>query len=568
MNFFNYNETRGGNITKISKEISRNILVIICILVLATLSLNASFATTANVDNSTSGGCIQQGLNNLNNYGTMVLVPENYTDNNKILENYTDNNKISLNFNKEFQSKNSDSKRITTFNISSKIYKARTYKTTPNSTEESEKFSTSDNTRFDVERKSTIQANSEVLSTDSKSVKASKSNNENTKCTKNTSYTTSKNTKIVKIYSNSKDRKIKIYSIVKNKKGKLVKKVSLVSKRKITEAYVIKKSFASMDAIIETTYYSRSEKGFDHSNKTKFNSSTKLNKVIGLTGTWVKVTPDNYLMCRWFQQRTYTVAYKKGDCTYKTYTNGKLTKITKKKGINYVVKSKTKNMQIKNPITSTQMLTNQNLSSTLDCNVDNPKIKKQIKVIYKGLSDNEKKSEVAVSNAIFKWMSKNIKYDYTDLLRGSKPNKAYYSGTRLGSDKMIDKKMGNCLDHSHLAAAMFRIAGIPAGYEYKYRADGYAHVWNRIFINKKWIAVDTVIKNENKIRGRSEWVNGKIMNNDAANYHLLTFNYCYHKTTNYKNVSWDYFWCIIENQTIYWEDGKVEQIYWKSIYEK
>ena len=560
------------NIIKIFKNLSTPILII-CIVLLTASSLNSSFATTVNVDNTARDA--QQGLNNIDNNETKLFTPENYTGNgnegiditkNITLERSCLTDSATMNtqeltrifrMEENININNTDSRKTSVFNISSKVSskvsKTTTYKATTNSTQGVKEFSTSNNTGFAGDSESTIQTNSRVISTNLKSVNGPKSN--------------IKNIKVVKVYSNSKERNIKVYSIVKNKKGKLVKKVNLVSKRAITEAYVIKKSFTLMDARIETVYYSGSKNGLDYSNKRMFNVSTKLNRVVGVVGTWVKVTPDNYLMCRWFQQRTYTVTYKKGDCAYKTYINGKLTKITKKKGVNYIVKSKITNIENKNVLTSTQMLTNQNLSSTLDCNIDNPKIKKQVKAIYKRLSDSEKKSEVAVSNAIFKWMSKNVKYDYTDLLKGSEPDKIYYSGTRLGSDKMIDKKMGNCLDHSHLAAAMFRVAGIPTGYEYKYRADGHSHVWNRIFINKKWIAADTVIKNENKVRSRSEWVNGEIMNNNISN-HLLTFDYSFHKTMNYKNVSWDQFWCSIENQTIHWKDGKVEQIYWKSIYKK
>jgi len=122
---------------------------------------------------------------------------------------------------------------------------------------------------------------------------------------------------------------------------------------------------------------------------------------------------------------------------------------------------------------------------------------------------------------------------------------------------MIERKKGNCVDHSHLAAAMFRVAGIPASYVAKNTKNA-GHAWNGIFINKKWIAVDTVIKGESKVMAQKYWV--KVT--PVKGSYVSTFNYYCDKTINYKNVPWNHHWCDVENRTIYWKDGKIEQIYW------
>lgn len=83
-----------------------------------------------------------------------------------------------------------------------------------------------------------------------------------------------------------------------------------------------------------------------------------------------------------------------------------------------------------------------------------------------------------------------------------------YGGTRYGASGVIRYKRANCLDHAHLAVAMFRAAGLPAKYKYKALNQGSAHAWAKVYINGKWKHADTVIKH-GPMRGQNEWIYGR-----------------------------------------------------------
>jgi transglutaminase-like putative cysteine protease len=85
--------------------------------------------------------------------------------------------------------------------------------------------------------------------------------------------------------------------------------------------------------------------------------------------------------------------------------------------------------------------------------------------------------------AIFNWVRDNITY-----------TSSYYN-TKYGALSLINSKIGNCCDHSHLVVALARAAGLPARYQHgncQFSDGWFGHVWSQIYVNGKWYNADAM----------------------------------------------------------------------------
>ena len=107
----------------------------------------------------------------------------------------------------------------------------------------------------------------------------------------------------------------------------------------------------------------------------------------------------------------------------------------------------------------------------------------------------KKKTDTKKVAAIYKWLTKKIKYDYNKA-------KTVESGYIPDPNATFKSKKGICFDFASLAAAMMRSQGIPCRLITGYVApnDVY-HSWNMIYVQKKgWISKE--IKASNNKWGR------------------------------------------------------------------
>lgn len=116
--------------------------------------------------------------------------------------------------------------------------------------------------------------------------------------------------------------------------------------------------------------------------------------------------------------------------------------------------------------------------SSYHCSVGTKKIKKLVKKLTKGLTDDVDKAK-----AIFNYVRDTLEY-------------SYYYDTKYGSTGTLNHKKGNCVDHSHLLVAMYRTAGFNARYVHGTcrfsDGDVTGHVWVQVKIGKSWVAADAI----------------------------------------------------------------------------
>lgn len=112
--------------------------------------------------------------------------------------------------------------------------------------------------------------------------------------------------------------------------------------------------------------------------------------------------------------------------------------------------------------------------------------KKARGIVAKAKTDKEK------AYLLYKWISKNVSYDYPKAERiASDP-----MGEKSGSIVAYDTRKGICFDYSSLYVSMCRAAGLKVrfltGLGYSGAAWG-DHAWNQVWIDseKRWINVDT-----------------------------------------------------------------------------
>ncbi|NGZ77958.1 transglutaminase-like domain-containing protein [Saccharibacillus alkalitolerans] len=108
-----------------------------------------------------------------------------------------------------------------------------------------------------------------------------------------------------------------------------------------------------------------------------------------------------------------------------------------------------------------------------------------------------KKTDQAKAQAIHNYVATNIKYDYAKA-------KALGGVYLPSADSTLASKKGICYDYSSLMAVMLRSSGIPTKlvmgkttYVKEY------HAWNEIYLNGKWVVVDSTVDAAYKKAGKN-----------------------------------------------------------------
>lgn len=137
------------------------------------------------------------------------------------------------------------------------------------------------------------------------------------------------------------------------------------------------------------------------------------------------------------------------------------------------------------------------LAASKNCQVNSPKIKALVTKLTKGLKTDKQKA-----TALYNYVRDKISY-------------SFYYDTKYGAVGTLNKKAGNCVDHSHLLVAMFRNAGIAARYAHGKctfsSGSTYGHVWTQVLIGDTWISCDAT-------SSRNSF--GKIVSWNTKNYKL------------------------------------------------
>lgn len=116
------------------------------------------------------------------------------------------------------------------------------------------------------------------------------------------------------------------------------------------------------------------------------------------------------------------------------------------------------------------------LAATANCQVNSTKIKLLVDKLTKDLT-----SEKSKAKAIFNYVRDHISY-------------SFYYDTKYGAVGTLESGNGNCVDHAHLLAAMFRTAGLATKYVHGTctfsSGSTYGHVWNQVLIDGVWTVAD------------------------------------------------------------------------------
>ena len=141
------------------------------------------------------------------------------------------------------------------------------------------------------------------------------------------------------------------------------------------------------------------------------------------------------------------------------------------------------------------------LKATANCQVNNAKIKKLVNKLTKGLKTDKQKAK-----AIFNYVRDTISY-------------SFYYDTKHGAVGTLKAKSGNCVDHAHLLAAMYRTAGLATRYGHgKCTFSGgstYGHVWTQVLIGNTWTVSDAT-SSRNSL--------GKVVNWNTKTYKLYGYS--------------------------------------------
>lgn len=150
-------------------------------------------------------------------------------------------------------------------------------------------------------------------------------------------------------------------------------------------------------------------------------------------------------------------------------------------------------------VTNTSKEDYQYLKSSGYVDSESPEVTKIVETIT-----NEKMTDLQKANAIHKWVTGNISYDY----------KAYAAGISAvnTTSSVIESKVGICRDYAFIFAALARNAGIPTKIVYGDALNSKKtlerHAWNEAYVNGKWINIDTTwdagyIKNKAFVRNQT-----------------------------------------------------------------
>lgn len=91
------------------------------------------------------------------------------------------------------------------------------------------------------------------------------------------------------------------------------------------------------------------------------------------------------------------------------------------------------------------------------------------------------KTDLEALNAVCKWTSKSIVYDYDKAKRLSGS-----SGYVPSPDQTITSRRGVCFDYASVTAAMLRSVGIPCKVVVGYVDDVYYHAWVSAYVGERW----------------------------------------------------------------------------------
>ncbi|MTK12289.1 MAG: transglutaminase domain-containing protein [Clostridiaceae bacterium] len=110
--------------------------------------------------------------------------------------------------------------------------------------------------------------------------------------------------------------------------------------------------------------------------------------------------------------------------------------------------------------------------------------------LTKGIGSDDKKVEV-----IYNYLISNVKYDYDKL-------NAVQAGYLSDIDSTVNSGKGICYDFSATFAGMLRSVGVPTKVVmgYSNNTKGY-HAWNEVYLNRKWLVVDTSADSQAKEAG-------------------------------------------------------------------
>ena len=130
------------------------------------------------------------------------------------------------------------------------------------------------------------------------------------------------------------------------------------------------------------------------------------------------------------------------------------------------------------------------LKATKNCEVGNSKIKSLVDSLTKGLTTDLQKA-----TKIFNYVRDTLSY-------------SFYYDTKYGAVGTLNAKKGNCVDHSHLLAAMFRTAKLPTRYVHgtcKFTSGStYGHVWVQVLIDGQWTVADAT-SSKNSLGKVANW---------------------------------------------------------------
>ena len=140
------------------------------------------------------------------------------------------------------------------------------------------------------------------------------------------------------------------------------------------------------------------------------------------------------------------------------------------------------------------------LAASKNCDVNDAKIKKLVSKLTKNCKTDKEKATV-----IYNYVRDTISY-------------SFYYDTKYGSVGTLNARTGNCVDHAHLAIAMFRCAGLPARYVHgtcHFSSGGtYGHVWAQVLIGDTWTVADAT-STRNSL--------GKVVNWNTNSYSLKSY---------------------------------------------
>ena len=261
--------------------------------------------------------------------------------------------------------------------------------------------------------------------------------------------------------------------IEKNHKLPSTVKIGSISYKTSDYLYLVSKAIVQLKSGDKSKIYVKHIS--DPSSPSSTYHAGKLSDYLSVAKNVVKIAEENGKMPNSVSSKVGTIGYKSlvyafarvvGFCD----DNGRLPVFVEIKSIK--TSSSSTSINSKNTIKSLEAY----LKATANCQVGNAKIKKLVDKLTKGL-----KTQKAKANAIFKYVRDTLSY-------------SFYYDTKYGAVGTLNAKKGNCVDHSHLLAAMFRTAKLPTRYVHgtcKFTSGStYGHVWVQVLIDGTWTVAD------------------------------------------------------------------------------